>query len=180
MLSDACARYPELSVIALRYFNPVGAHPSGELGEDPNGVPNNLMPYLAQVAVGRLAELTVFGGDYPTPDGTCVRDYTHVVDVADGHRVAVDRLGHETGFRVLNLGTGRGVSVLELVAAFGEACGTQVPSRVAGRRPGDVPELIADPSRVQQAWGWRTRHDLTDMCADAWRFQRLNPAGYAA
>jgi len=178
MMADACVSHPELSVIALRYFNPVGADPSGELGEDPNGVPNNLMPYMAQVAVGRLDEVTVFGADYPTPDGTCVRDYIHVVDLADGHRLAVEHLADETGLRVLNLGAGVGVSVLELVATFGEACGTRLPHRIAARRPGDVPELVADPGRVERAWGWRTTRDITEMCADAWRFQQLNPAGY--
>jgi UDP-glucose 4-epimerase len=178
MMADACARYPELSVIALRYFNPAGAHPSGELGEDPNGVPNNLMPYLAQVAVGRLDEIPVFGTDYPTPDGSCIRDYIHVVDIADGHRLAVEHLADRTGRRVLNLGTGVGVSVLELIAAFGEACGTELPYRIAERRPGDVPILIADPSRVKREWGWRTTRDIAAMCADAWRFQQLNPTGY--
>ncbi|MDQ3764430.1 MAG: UDP-glucose 4-epimerase GalE [Actinomycetota bacterium] len=178
MMVDACTPNPELSVIALRYFNPVGAHPSGELGEDPTGVPNNLMPYLAQVAVGRLDEVTVFGGDYPTPDGTCVRDYIHVVDLAEGHRLAVDHLSDKTGLRVLNLGTGVGVSVLELLTAFSQACGTPLPYRVAARRPGDVPQLIADPRRVERVWGWRTTRDIAAMCADAWRFQQLNPTGY--
>lgn len=178
MMADACVSNPEFSVIALRYFNPVGAHPSGELGEDPNGVPNNLMPYMAQVAVGRLDEVAVFGADYPTPDGTCVRDYIHVVDLADGHRLAVERLADDIGLRVLNLGAGVGVSVLELVTAFGEVCGTPLPHRIAARRPGDVPELVADPRRVERAWGWRTTRDITAMCADAWRFQQLNPAGY--
>ncbi|GAA4673813.1 UDP-glucose 4-epimerase GalE [Pseudonocardia yuanmonensis] len=180
LLGDACVRYPEMSVIALRYFNPIGAHPSGMLGEDPTGVPNNVLPYMAQVAVGRLDELPVFGNDYPTPDGTCVRDYIHVVDVADGHRVALDHLDDETGLRVFNLGTGRGASVLELVAEFGRAVGRPIPYRIEGRRTGDVPMLIADPGRVERAWGWRTTRDLTAMCEDAWRFQRLNPAGYPA
>ena len=178
MIADACVRYPGLSVIALRYFNPVGAHPSGELGEDPYGVPDNLMPYLAQVAVGRLDEVAIFGSDYPTPDGTCVRDYIHVVDIADGHRLALEHLTDERGMRCLNLGTGRGVSVLQLVEAFSEASGTSVPFRLAGRRPGDVPELVADPSRVERAWGWHTTRDLAEMCRDAWRFQSQNPAGY--
>lgn len=178
LLAEACRHLPDLSVIALRYFNPIGAHPSGLLGEDPLGVPNNVMPYLAQIAVGRLTELSVFGDDYPTPDGTCIRDYIHVVDVADAHRVALDHLNDETGFRVFNLGTGSGVSVLELVAAFGRACGSAIPYRIVGRRAGDVPRLIADPARVERAWGWRTRRDLADMCADAWRFQQRNPAGY--
>jgi UDP-glucose 4-epimerase len=178
MMVDACVGNSELRVIALRYFNPVGAHPSGELGEDPTGVPNNLMPYLAQVAVGRIEEVTVFGADYPTPDGTCVRDYIHVVDLAEGHRLALEHLADEAGLHVLNLGTGVGVSVLELVATFGQACGTPLPHRIAARRAGDVPELIADPRRAKRAWGWRTTRDITVMCADAWRFQQLNPAGY--
>jgi UDP-glucose 4-epimerase len=180
LLGDACARYPDLSVIALRYFNPIGAHPSGEIGEDPTGVPNNVLPYMAQVAVGRLAELPVFGDDYPTPDGTGVRDYIHVVDVADGHRVALDHLDDEAGLRVLNLGTGSGASVLELVAEFAKAVGAPIPYRIEARRPGDVPTLIADPSRVERAWGWRTTRDLAAMCADAWRFQQQHPAGYAS
>jgi UDP-glucose 4-epimerase len=178
LLAEACRHLPDLSVIALRYFNPIGAHPSGLLGEDPLGVPNNVMPYLAQIAVGRLTELSVFGGDYPTPDGTAIRDYIHVVDVADAHRVALNHLDDQSGFRVFNLGTGSGVSVLELVAAFSQACGQDIPYRIVGRRAGDVARLIADPALVERAWGWRTRRDLADMCADAWRFQERNPAGY--
>lgn len=178
LLAEACRHLPDLSVIALRYFNPIGAHPSGLLGEDPLGVPNNVMPYLAQIAVGRLTELSVFGGDYPTPDGTAIRDYIHVVDVADAHRVALDHLNDQSGFRVFNLGTGAGVSVLELVAAFSQACGQDIPYRIVGRRAGDVARLIADPASVERAWGWRTRRNLADMCADAWRFQERNPAGY--
>lgn len=185
LLAEACRHLPELSVIALRYFNPIGAHPSGRLGEDPLGVPNNVMPYLAQIAVGRLTELSVFGGDYPTPDGTCIRDYIHVVDVADAHRVALDHLDDgdhldAAGFRVFNLGTGSGVSVLELVAAFSAACGSDIPYRIVGRRAGDVAKLIADPALVEREWGWRTRRDLADMCRDAWRFQKDNPGGYPA
>jgi UDP-glucose 4-epimerase len=180
ILRDACTRYPELSVIALRYFNPIGAHPSGQLGEDPTGIPNNVVPYLMQVAVGRRAQLSVFGDDYNTPDGTAIRDYIHVLDVAAGHLDALTHLSDESGLRVFNLGTGVGTSVLQLVAAFGAACGTPVPYEITGRRPGDVAELIADPRRVQDAWGWRSTRDLDDMCRDAWRFQRLIPAGYAA
>lgn len=179
MMADACDRYSELSVISLRYFNPAGAHPSGELGEDPNGVPNNVMPYLAQAAIGRLNEIAIFGSDYPTPDGTCIRDYVHVLDIAEGHCVALEHLADETGMRVFNLGSGIGVSVLEIVAAFSEACGILLPHRLAERRPGDVASLVADPGRVEAAWGWRATRDLAAMCADAWRFQKLNPAGYA-
>jgi UDP-glucose 4-epimerase len=178
VLADTCRRFPELTVLALRYFNPVGAHDSGLLGEDPKGVPNNVMPYLAQVAVGRLERLSVYGDDYPTPDGTGVRDYIHVMDVADGHRVALDHLGDAAGYRVFNLGTGVGTSVLQLLAAFEDACGAELPYRVVERRPGDVAELVADPSSVGRTWGWHTTRDLAAMCRDAWRFQQLNPAGY--
>lgn len=179
LLSEACRFLPQLSVIALRYFNPVGAHPSGLLGEDPLGVPNNVMPYLSQIAVGRLTELSVFGGDYPTPDGTAVRDYIHVVDVADAHRVALEHLDDQTGFRVFNLGTGSGVSVLQLVTAFSGACGQDIPYRIVERRLGDVASLIANAGQVEREWGWRTKRDLADMCRDAWRFQQKNPNGYA-
>lgn len=179
LLEEACRHLPSLSVNALRYFNPIGAHPSGLLGEDPLGVPYNVMPYLAQIAVGRLAELSVFGDDYDTPDGTAIRDYIHVVDVADAHRVALEHLDDRTGFRVFNLGTGSGVSVLQLVAAFSAACSKDIPYRIVGRRPGDVPSLVADPSLVEREWGWRTKRDLAEMCRDAWNFQQKNPAGYA-
>ncbi|GGQ75481.1 UDP-glucose 4-epimerase GalE [Couchioplanes azureus] len=178
VLADACARYSDLSVIALRYFNPVGAHDSGLLGEDPLGVPNNLLPYLAQVAVGRRHHLNVFGHDYPTRDGTCIRDYVHVADVAEGHRLAAEHLGDRTGLRVYNLGTGTGTSVLELIAAFAAACGRDLPYRFAGRRPGDVAELVTDAGRAARDWNWHARRDLATMCQDSWRFQQLNPAGY--
>jgi UDP-glucose 4-epimerase len=178
ILRDACARYEELSAVALRYFNPIGAHPSGLLGEVPTGTPNNVVPYLMQVAVGRLERLSVYGDDYGTPDGTAVRDYIHVLDVVAGHRVAMEHLPDEAGLRVFNLGTGVGTSVLQLVAALSEACGRDLPFTIAGRRPGDVASLIADPGKVRRAWGWRAVHDLRDMCHDAWQFQRLNPAGY--
>ncbi|WP_405860996.1 UDP-glucose 4-epimerase GalE [Streptomyces sp. NBC_00090] len=179
VLSDVCRRLPEFSVLALRYFNPVGAHPSGLLGEAPYGVPNNVMPYIAQVAAGRLERLRIFGDDYPTPDGTGVRDYIHVMDVAEGHRVALDHLDDESGMRVLNLGTGRGTSVRELVTAFADISEAPIPYEITGRRPGDVAELVADPTAVEQAWGWSTTRDLTAMVEDAWRFQKLNPFGYA-
>ncbi|MCF4136662.1 UDP-glucose 4-epimerase GalE [Streptomyces sp. Tue 6430] len=179
ILEDVCAHEPRLKVLALRYFNPVGAHPGGLLGEDPQGVPDNLMPYVAQVAVGRRERLNVFGDDYPTPDGTGVRDYIHVMDVAEGHRIAVERLDDRAGMRVFNLGTGTGTSVLQLVAAFREASGRSVPCRIVDRRPGDVAELVADASAVAAAWGWTTTRDLAAMCRDAWRFQELNPHGYA-
>ncbi|ANP52906.1 UDP-glucose 4-epimerase [Streptomyces griseochromogenes] len=179
ILEDVCARLPRMKVLALRYFNPVGAHPSGLLGEDPRGVPGNLMPYVAQVAVGRRERLSVFGDDYPTPDGTGVRDYIHVVDVAEGHRVALEHLDDRAGMRVFNLGTGTGTSVLELVGAFAEVSGRPVPHRVVDRRPGDVAALVADASAVAEAWDWTTTRDLTAMCRDAWRFQELNPDGYS-
>ncbi|MFB7865741.1 UDP-glucose 4-epimerase GalE [Streptomyces sp. NPDC056069] len=179
ILADMCRHLPELRVLALRYFNPTGAHPSGLLGEDPHGVPGNLMPYLTQIAVGRRDELSVFGDDYPTPDGTGIRDYIHVADVAEGHRAALDHIDDEPGMRVFNLGTGRGASVLDLLRTFEEVSGRSIPHRVTGRRPGDVAELVADPSKVTAAWGWTARHDLAAMCRDAWHFQQQNPRGYA-
>jgi UDP-glucose 4-epimerase len=179
ILADVCAHLTDMKVLALRYFNPVGAHPDGLLGEDPRGIPNNVMPYVAQVAVGRRERLSVFGDDYPTPDGTGIRDYIHVMDVAEGHRVAVEHLDDEAGMRVFNLGTGVGTSVLALVAAFAEASGRDIPYQVVDRRPGDVAELVADASAVAAAWNWTTTRDLTAMCRDAWRFQELNPHGYA-
>ncbi|SHN48230.1 UDP-glucose 4-epimerase GalE [Cryptosporangium aurantiacum] len=177
LIADACRRYPELTAVALRYFNPIGAHPTGLLGEDPTGVPNNVMPFLLQVAVGRRPELQVFGDDYPTEDGTCVRDYIHVLDVADGHRAALRHVGAD--FEVFNLGTGVGTSVLQLVRAFEETCDVPIPVRIVGRRAGDVARLVADPRAVRAAWGWRATRDLATMCRDAWQFQRLNPSGYA-
>jgi UDP-glucose 4-epimerase len=178
MLTEACRRYPDLAVLSLRYFNPVGAHPSGLLGEVPRSVPNNVMPYLMQVATGRLDHLVVHGGDYDTPDGTAIRDYIHVVDLAEAHRIGLDLLGDGTGMTAFNLGTGRGTSVLELVDAVGQVCGRRIPYRVSARRPGDVATLIADPAAVAREWGWRTTRDLAAMCADAWRFQQLHPDGY--
>ena len=176
--SDVVAAGDDWSVIVLRYFNPVGAHPSGCIGEDPRGVPNNLMPYLSQVAVGRLPELQVFGDDYPTADGTGVRDYIHVVDLAEGHVRAVECLPRMRGLTTLNLGTGQGYSVLEMLAAFERASGREIPYRVAARRPGDIAECWADASRAAAVLGWRTRRGLADMCADAWRWQETNPDGY--
>jgi UDP-glucose 4-epimerase len=178
ILADACVRYPELRVIALRYFNPTGAHPSGILGEVPRGVPNNLMPFLTQVAVGRLDRVHIFGADYATEDGTCVRDYIHVVDVADGHRSALDHLDDAPGLQRFNLGTGVGTTVLQLVEAFQRVSGILLPVSIEGRRPGDVDTLVADPARVTREWGWRATRDVDQMCADAWAFQRQNPFGY--
>ena len=167
-------------VATLRYFNPVGAHESGLIGEDPRGTPNNLMPYVAQVAVGRRPYLQVYGNDYDTVDGTGVRDYIHVCDLADGHAAALRQLfSAEEGFTV-NLGTGRGHSVLEVVRAYERASGREIPFKVVPRRPGDVASCYADPSRAERLLGWRARHDLDRMCADSWRWQRMNPQGFEA
>jgi UDP-glucose 4-epimerase len=166
------------NIALLRYFNPVGAHPSGRIGEDPNGIPNNLMPYIAQVAVGKLPYLRVFGNDYPTPDGTGVRDYIHVVDLALGHLKALDKLSANPGLVTYNLGTGRGYSVLEVVAAFERASGRKIPYRIVERRPGDVAITYADPSRANRELGWVAERGLDEMCADAWRWQSANPEGY--
>lgn len=179
ILADVCRRSPEFTVFALRYFNPAGAHPSGLLGEDPCGTPANLMPYLAQVAIGRRSRLHVFGNDYATPDGTPVRDYIHVMDTVEAHRLALDHLADAPGMHTYNLGLGMGRSVLEVVAAFGAASGSPVPYDIVSRRPGDVPELVADMTALEEAWGWRPTRGLADMCTDAWRFQQLNPHGYA-
>jgi UDP-glucose 4-epimerase len=164
----------------LRYFNPVGAHASGLIGEDPRGTPANLMPFVAQVAVGRRPAVSVFGNDYPTPDGTGVRDYIHVCDLAEGHVAALRRLLDHPGSFTVNLGTGRGYSVLELIAAFSRACGRDVPWMLAPRRPGDVAACWADPSRAASLLGWRAALDLDRMCADTWRWQTLNPQGFDA
>jgi len=178
ILQDIAAADTEWRIVLLRYFNPVGAHSSGRIGEDPNGVPNNLMPYVSQVAVGRLPRLRVFGGDYPTSDGTGVRDYIHVVDLADGHLKAVDYLVSHPGLLTVNLGTGRGYSVLEVIRAFEEASGQPVPYEVVARRPGDIAECWADPGLAAQALGWKAQRDMATMCRDAWRWQVANPAGY--
>ena len=162
----------------LRYFNPVGAHESGEIGEDPADIPNNLMPYISQVAVGKREQLAVFGDDYPTRDGTGVRDYIHVVDLAIGHLKALDKLEAEPGLVTYNLGTGRGYSVLEVVKAFEEVSEKKIPYRITDRRPGDIAECYADPSRAEKELGWKAERDLHDMCRDAWRWQKKNPEGY--
>jgi UDP-glucose 4-epimerase len=179
ILRDVYVSNPDWSILLLRYFNPAGAHPSGRIGEDPNGIPNNLLPYITQVAVGRLPYLTVFGDDYPTPDGTGIRDYIHVVDLAKGHCRAVDHVLASTGVDALNLGTGSGCSVFQLVAAFEAATGIQVPCRIGPRRPGDVAECYADPARAQRTLGWQAKIGIEDMCRDAWRWQSANPGGYA-
>jgi UDP-glucose 4-epimerase len=167
-------------IATLRYFNPVGAHESGRIGEDPRGVPNNLMPYVTQVAVGRRDRLQIFGGDYDTPDGTGVRDYIHVVDLAAGHVAALDQLFASGASMTVNLGTGRGHSVLEVVRAFEAASGRAVPTEVVARRPGDIAACYADPSLAAELLGWRATRDLETMCRDAWRWQRMNPDGFGA
>ncbi|WP_324778845.1 UDP-glucose 4-epimerase GalE [Thiobacillus sedimenti] len=179
MLRDIAHADAGWKVALLRYFNPVGAHESGLIGEDPRGIPNNLMPYVAQVAVGRRPHLNVFGGDYPTPDGTGVRDYIHVVDLARGHVAALDRLPQLHGVGTWNLGTGRGVSVLDMVRAFEAASGKRVPYEIVARRAGDVAQCWADPGLAARELGWRAQYDLPRMCADAWRWQERNPQGYA-
>ncbi len=178
ILGDLCAADPEWRVATLRYFNPAGAHESGLLGEDPRGVPNNLMPYIAQVAVGRHSCLSVFGNDYPTPDGTGVRDYIHVMDLARGHLAALERLFARPGSFTVNLGTGRGVSVLEAVAAFEKACGKRIPVRIAPRRPGDIAACYASAQSAKELLGWQAEKSFEQMCADHWRWQRDNPDGY--
>jgi UDP-glucose 4-epimerase len=180
ILRDLQAADAGWNVALLRYFNPVGAHASGRIGEDPHDIPNNLVPFVSQVAVGRRAELQVFGGDYPTPDGTGVRDYIHVIDLALAHLRALEKLAERPGVVTYNLGTGRGYSVLEVVGAFERASGRRIPYRIVGRRPGDVAVSYADPALAQRELGWRTERDLDEMCADAWRWQSANPQGYSA
>lgn len=177
ILGDVCVAEPDWSAISLRYFNPTGAHPSGRLGEDPTGLPNNLMPVAMEVAVGRRPALQVFGDDYPTPDGTGVRDYIHVVDLAAGHRRALAVLDDAPGHRVYNLGTGTGSSVLDVVRAAEAASGRRIPYEIVGRRPGDVAALVADASLAKQELAWSAERDLAAMCADAWRFRQQNPHG---
>lgn len=180
LIGDLCSADPGFRAAVLRYFNPVGAHPSGLIGEDPNGPPNNLMPYVSQVAVGRRQRLQVFGNDYPTPDGSGVRDYLHVMDLARAHVDALDYLCNEDRSVTVNLGTGKGVSVLQLVHAFERASGKSVPYDIVARRPGDSAVVFADPSLAQQLLGWKAELDLDAMCRDAWRWQQMNPDGYGA
>jgi len=180
ILKDLHASDASWNIALLRYFNPIGAHRSGRIGEDPAGIPNNLLPYIAQVAVGRLSELQVFGDDYSTPDGTGVRDYIHVVDLAKGHVKAVERLTDGPGVRVWNLGTGQGYSVLDMVRAMEQASGRPIPYKIAPRRSGDVAQCWADPAKALQELGWRAENGLEAMCADAWRWQSMNPKGYSS
>ena len=180
LIEDLCQSDRDFRAVNLRYFNPVGAHPSGTIGEDPSGIPNNLMPYICQVAVGRREKLQVFGGDYPTVDGTGVRDYIHVMDLARAHADALEYLVREDRSLTVNLGTGRGVSVLELLRGFEQASGRGIPYEIVARRPGDVAEVYADPSLANRLLGWRAELDVDAMCRDAWRWQSMNPRGYAA
>jgi UDP-glucose 4-epimerase len=180
VLRDLAAADSRWSVVSLRYFNPIGAHPSGEIGEDPNDIPNNLFPFVCQVAAGRRERLAVFGDDWPTPDGTGVRDYLHVVDLAAGHLRAFDYAQRDHGFVPVNLGTGRGVSVLELVRAFEAATGRTIPFSIVARRPGDIAACWADPSAAARLLGWRAERSVGQACADGWRWQSRNPDGYGA
>ena len=178
ILTDVTVAYDDWSVCLLRYFNPVGAHESGRIGEDPSGIPSNLMPFISQVAVGRRDQLRVFGGDYPTPDGTGVRDYIHVVDLAGGHLAALKHAAGRPGCHVFNLGTGRGTSVLELVHAFEQAAGAHVPYQIVDRRPGDIAECWADPTRAAEMLDWRAERTIQDMTSSTWKWQTMNPNGY--
>ena len=178
VLSDIQKADPEWNAVLLRYFNPIGAHKSGTIGEDPNGIPNNLMPYITQVAVGKLPQLGVFGNDYPTHDGTGVRDYIHVVDLAKGHVCALQAIAKKCGLGIYNLGTGQGYSVLDLVKAFEAATGVKVPYVIKPRRSGDVAECWSDPSKAAKELGWKAQYGVQEMCEDAWRWQKNNPNGY--
>ena len=178
ILKDACVADPDLSVVLLRYFNPIGAHESGRIGENPNGIPNNLMPYITQVAVGKLKELGVFGDDYDTPDGTGVRDYIHVVDLAVGHVKALKKIEENAGLCIYNLGTGHGYSVLDIVKNFEAATGVKIPYTIKPRRPGDIATCYCDPSKAKRELGWEAQYGIKEMCADSWRWQKNNPNGY--
>ena len=178
ILTDIQAADPEWNIVLLRYFNPIGAHKSGKIGEDPNGIPNNLMPYITQVAVGKLEKLHVFGNDYPTPDGTGVRDYIHVVDLAKGHVKALKKFDENGGLYIYNLGTGRGYSVLEIVENFEKATGVKIPYQIDPRRPGDIAANYADASKAERELGWKAENGICEMCADSWRWQQMNPDGY--
>ena len=178
ILQDVTKTDPELSVVLLRYFNPIGAHESGTIGENPNGIPNNLMPYITQVAVGKLKELGVFGNDYPTPDGTGVRDYIHVVDLAKGHVKAIDYADAHKGTEIFHLGTGVGYSVLDIVKTFSKVNNVEIPYQIKPRRAGDIAECYADPTKAKEVLGWTAEKTLEDMCRDSWNWQKKNPKGY--
>ncbi|OBT07989.1 UDP-glucose 4-epimerase GalE [Vibrio sp. UCD-FRSSP16_10] len=177
-LTDFQLANPDWSITLLRYFNPVGSHPTGHLGEDPQGIPNNLMPFVSQVAVGRREYLSVFGDDYPTPDGTGVRDYIHVMDLSDGHIAALQKVGSQSGLHIFNLGTGNGSSVLDMVKAFEQASGKTIAYKIAPRRPGDIAECWADPAKAKSVLGWEATRTLQQMTEDTWRWQSENPKGY--
>ena len=177
ILRDVCKAYPEFSVVLLRYFNPIGAHKSGLIGEVPNGIPNNLLPYIAQVAIGKREYLSVFGNDYNTVDGTGVRDYIHVVDLALGHIKAIEYALNHQGIEAVNLGTGHGYSVLQVKDAFAKACGKEVAFKLVERRPGDIAECYADTTKAKEILGWSAQYDIDTMCQDSWRFQSMNPDG---
>ncbi|HPY00174.1 MAG TPA: UDP-glucose 4-epimerase GalE [Candidatus Marinimicrobia bacterium] len=179
ILKDIQIANPNWNVIILRYFNPVGAHESGLIGEDPNGIPNNLMPYISQVAVGRLPYLKVYGNDYPTKDGTGIRDYIHVVDLAQGHLKALDKLSTKPGYCIYNLGTGQGYSVLDVITTFEKWSQRKIPYKIVGRRPGDIAECYADPSKANRELAWKAERNLDDMCRDTWNWQKKNPNGYS-
>ncbi|MBQ8085427.1 MAG: UDP-glucose 4-epimerase GalE [Lachnospiraceae bacterium] len=178
ILTDLHTADEEWNVILLRYFNPIGAHKSGKIGEDPKGIPNNLLPYVAQVAIGKLECVGVFGNDYDTPDGTGVRDYIHVVDLANGHVKAIDKIKENPGVKVYNLGTGNGYSVLDVIKAFSKACGHEVPYQIKPRRPGDIATCYADASLARKELGWEAQYGIEEMCADSWKWQSMNPNGY--
>lgn len=178
ILKDLCFAEDEFNIVALRYFNPIGAHKSGKIGEDPSGIPNNLVPYVTQVIVGKLPYLNVFGNDYDTPDGTGVRDYIHVVDLALGHLKAIEFMKDNNGYHVYNLGTGNGYSVLDIVKAFEKVIGREIPYKIIERRPGDVGECYADPTLAKRDLNWEAKYDLQDMCEDSYRWQKQNPDGY--
>lgn len=180
ILGDLYVSDASWNIILLRYFNPIGAHESGLIGEDPDGIPNNLLPYVAKVAVGRLEKVNVFGNDYETPDGTGVRDYIHVVDLAKGHVKALEKITQSCGLQVYNLGTGNGYSVLDIIRAFSKACGHEIPYVIGPRRPGDIDVCYADPAKAAQELGWEAEYDLDRMCEDTWRWQSQNPDGYGA
>ena len=178
ILTDIHTADPEWNVILLRYFNPIGAHKSGLIGEDPKGIPNNLLPYVAQVAIGKLPEINVFGNDYDTPDGTGVCDYIHVVDLARGHVKAIERFAKKDGVFICNLGTGHGYSVLDVIHAFEKACGKELPYVIRERRPGDIATCYSSPAKAEKELGWTAEYDLEDMCRDSWNWQQKNPNGY--
>jgi len=178
ILKDLYESDNEWSIILLRYFNPIGAHKSGLIGEDPNGIPNNLLPFVSQVAIGKLPEVSVFGNDYPTHDGTGIRDYIHVIDLAKGHCKAIEKTRDFKGADAINLGTGKGYSVLEIITAFSNACGKAIPYKITNRRPGDIASCFADPKKAYDILDWKAQMDIDEMCADAWCWQQMNPNGY--